>query len=322
MNRPPQSARRQEPDDPLPDLRELCRIHDVSLEMIESSDDLNALLMRILDEYEQRLSDLPNEVLDGRVSEAGLEGRKKLRALLMFAGQASALKTKAEAAEELRRHAGQVQQANARLEAALGQAEHNRRRLDGVIAALNAGMLIVDAEGKIEQANPAAASLTGRDEAALVGRNVAEVVGMVPRRSDGEIALSGEGGRRVLLVARRDLADQQGEVVLLSDITERDREMEERHRLEKFAGLLRTVGVLSHKINNPLTALLGRAQLLQARKGSDPDVLKSATVIEESAKRIADLLRELATVVKERREAALEGLLDIGPAPLDPEREG
>src|SRR5262249_33607750 len=101
------------------------------------------------------------------------------------------------------------------------------------------------------------------------------------------------------------------EVVLLSDVTERDREKDERHRLEKLAEVLRTLGVLSHKINNPLTALLGRAQLLKTNRSADPSILKAATVIEESSQRIADLIRELARVVKEGRQEAVEKILDM-----------
>jgi signal transduction histidine kinase len=59
---------------------------------------------------------------------------------------------------------------------------------------------------------------------------------------------------------------------------------------------------LSHKINNPLTSLIGRAQLLRQRDDADPYVRRAAEVIEESSKRIATYVRELTAVVKERRE--------------------
>jgi signal transduction histidine kinase len=68
---------------------------------------------------------------------------------------------------------------------------------------------------------------------------------------------------------------------------------------------------LSHKINNPLTALLGRAQTLQAHKTSDPGVVKAAAVIEDASLRIADLIRELAQVVKDGRQGAVDALLDM-----------
>ena len=122
-----------------------------------------------------------------------------------------------------------------------------------------------------------------------------------------------DGADRVLVVARRGLNGPGGsEVVLLSDITRRSREIEERHRMEKLAEILRTLSVLSHKINNPLTALLGRAQILKAIAGTDPKVVKAASVIEESAVRIGELIRDLAGVVKEGRQEAVDRALDIG----------
>ena len=58
---------------------------------------------------------------------------------------------------------------------------------------------------------------------------------------------------------------------------------------------------LSHKINNPLTSLLGRAQLLRQRGNIDPYVARAAEVIEECSRRIADHLREISSLVKEHR---------------------
>ena len=75
-------------------------------------------------------------------------------------------------------------------------------------------------------------------------------------------------------------------------------------RIEKLGDLLATVGVLIHKINNPLTALVGRAQLLRMQGELPPRVVRGAEVIEESSRRIAELTRELASRVKEGRRLA------------------
>jgi nitrogen-specific signal transduction histidine kinase len=177
----------------MPDLTELCRIHDISLDLIERSTDLDDLLERILEEYEARLSDLPNDALDMRADSLSLATAKKLRALTMFASQAVALKARAE-------------------------------------------------------------------------------------------------------------------------------EIEKRHRLEKLNEVLKTLSVLAHKINNPLTALLGRAQLLRAYPDADPKVKKTVSVIEESATRIADLIKELAGVVKEGKQEAVEQLLAMDGECEPPEK--
>ncbi len=62
---------------------------------------------------------------------------------------------------------------------------------------------------------------------------------------------------------------------------------------------------LIHKINNPLTAVMGRAQLLQAYEQADRRVIRAAEVIEHSAQRLAACLRELADVVGAGKDEAL-----------------
>ena len=288
----------------VPDLAELCRIHDVGLELIECSDDLDQLLDRVLEEYERRLAELPGEALDGRTTAAGVDSQRKLRALVMFATQASALRAKALAADEIRRRADAVEAGNA--------------RLNGVLAALQTGVLIVSADGVIRKANHAATAVLAESEAAAPeGSRLPAFLSDAPRDAESEVVVTREsGGRAVLLVGRRSLGDVAAdEVVTLSDVTRRYAAMEERHRLEKLADLLRTLGVLSHKINNPLTALLGRAQILRAKAETDPSVAKAAQVIEESAIRIAALIRERARVVKEGRQEAVDRVLEMRHGP-------
>jgi signal transduction histidine kinase len=78
----------------------------------------------------------------------------------------------------------------------------------------------------------------------------------------------------------------------------------DEHRQDTAAGNDRVweqLADLSHKINNPLTSLLGRAQLLRQRADTDPYVAHAAEVIEECSRRIADHLREITSLVKEQR---------------------
>jgi signal transduction histidine kinase len=68
--------------------------------------------------------------------------------------------------------------------------------------------------------------------------------------------------------------------------------------------LLGRMSLLHHKINNPLTSLMGRAQMLpiKLRQGDTEQVAKAAEVIEESSRRLAALVLELARAVSEARE--------------------
>lgn len=300
----------------VPDLAELCRIYEVGLDLIERSHDVDDLLGRVLDEYEARLCELPADALDGRAGAHEVEGQKKLRALVMFASQAAALKEKALAAAELKRRAAELETINARLAQALEDAERARSRVDGVLAALGSGVMVIDGAARLVNANAAARALVdgGQEE-----RLVSLIRDGVPRSGEAEIHLPARPDRpaRTLLATRRPMpGDETAEVVLVTDVTQRAAAMEERLRLARLADVLRTLSVLSHKINNPLTALLGRAQILSARKSDDPHVVKAAAVIEESAQRIADLIRELASVVREGRHEALDDILAM-PTSMD-----
>ncbi|HUC43384.1 MAG TPA: histidine kinase dimerization/phospho-acceptor domain-containing protein [Candidatus Sulfotelmatobacter sp.] len=287
----------------LPDLAELCRLHEVGLDLIERSHDLDELLDRVIDEYERRLSALPAAVLDRRSADRAPESLRQLKALVMFATQATALKEKALAAQELKRKSRMLEEANA--------------RLDGVLAALSSGIVVLAADGTVVRANAAARHLLGDVDAPGWSRALRDGIAA---GADGEMALTVPAhGAVTVLVSRRPIPDSPGsEVVLVTDITKRTRDAEERVRLEKLAEVMKTLAVLSHKINNPLTALLGRAQILSARKVDDPQVMKAAAVIEESSQRIAQLIRELSAVVREGKHDAIEAVLRM---PMESARE-
>jgi signal transduction histidine kinase len=296
-----------------PDLAELCRIHENGLDLIGRSHDLDELLDHVLDEYAARLEDLPSDALDARRGGPQPESARKLRGLVMFATQAAALKEKAVLSRETSRHAAMLEEANERLVDALEAAERSRCRLEGVLAALSSGIMILAPDGAFLMANAAARALAGDLDDADLARLVAHGVA---RDGEAEITLHGaDGKQRTLLVARRPMAVHPGdEVVLMTDVTRRNRAVEERVRLEKLAEVLRTLSVLSHKINNPLTALLGRAQILRARQSDDSNVANAAGIIEEASMRIAGLLREMAQVVKDGHQDALDDLLDMRAA--------
>jgi signal transduction histidine kinase len=66
---------------------------------------------------------------------------------------------------------------------------------------------------------------------------------------------------------------------------------------------------------------LGRAQILQTLSAGDPNVAKAAAVIEDASQRIANLIRQLAQIVKEGRQGAIDDLLDMSAsAPSKGER--
>ncbi len=86
----------------------------------------------------------------------------------------------------------------------------------------------------------------------------------------------------------------------LTNITERKKAEEERRNLELTAQIssrLASVGEMTagiaHEINNPLTAVIGYAQLLMDRKDIPFDTRKDLAAINEGAQRVAGIVKRL-----------------------------
>lgn len=91
------------------------------------------------------------------------------------------------------------------------------------------------------------------------------------------------------------------------DVTERKRAEGERRELEQKAQLashLASVGEmaagLAHEINNPLTGVIGYAQLLM-QKGIPQDIRNDVERINDGAQRVAGIVRRLLTFARQQR---------------------
>lgn len=95
---------------------------------------------------------------------------------------------------------------------------------------------------------------------------------------------------------------------------------ENRRRLERMKGVLETAGAVCHEINQPLTGLIGYAEMLQnADHFTDEERRKRLNVLLESGTRIRDITLRLQNVVRyETKEYARgERILDINAASKD-----
>jgi len=85
-------------------------------------------------------------------------------------------------------------------------------------------------------------------------------------------------------------------------------------RARWLAGIGETTIALEHEINNPLSALLGNAELLLMEEGLTEEQTQQVMVIREQATRIADVVRRLAKLKNPRSVEYLSGsnMLDLG----------
>ena len=75
---------------------------------------------------------------------------------------------------------------------------------------------------------------------------------------------------------------------------------EERDRLVRLEAMIDDVAAIAHKLNNPLTTLLGRAQLIR-RNQDDDRLLRLADEVEHNCQRLAGDVRTLARTVNALR---------------------
>ncbi len=145
----------------------------------------------------------------------------------------------------------------------LQEKERLAHRLEHLLDALPAGVIVLDAAGLISHCNPAAIELLGQSLLGAAWRDVVSEV-FAPRADDGhEISL--HDGRRVN-IATRSLGDEPGQLILINDVTETRALQSKVSRMQRLSALGRTAAVLAHQIRTPLSsALLYASSLEQGR---------------------------------------------------------
>jgi DNA-binding response OmpR family regulator len=92
-------------------------------------------------------------------------------------------------------------------------------------------------------------------------------------------------------------------------------------RARWLAGIGETTIALEHEINNPLSALLGHAELLLMEHGLSAAQREQLTIIQEQAARIADVVRRLAKLKNPQSVEYLAGSLMIDLSKPGPSRD-
>lgn len=102
----------------------------------------------------------------------------------------------------------------------------------------------------------------------------------------------------------RAVRDQLGQVIYYEgtseDITERKRLQESLIQAEKLATLGELIAGIAHELNNPLSSVVGHAQLLRMEE-TDPKKAVRAERIIQAAQRATRIVRNFLTVVRKHR---------------------
>lgn len=135
-----------------------------------------------------------------------------------------------------------------------GQVSQLTERLTVLMGALPAGVLVLDRDNRILEANRAATQLLG---GALTGQHWSALETRLDATgTPGEWQLDQDDAARRLSVTRTTLDSGDGHIVLLHDITDTHRMRLATERNERLAAMGEMVAGLAHQLRTPLSAAL------------------------------------------------------------------
>lgn len=91
------------------------------------------------------------------------------------------------------------------------------------------------------------------------------------------------------------------------------------HENSQLEALLAVSITLNHEVNNPLTSIQAVGQLMAMGKPIDPVTQKKwADIVTHNTRRIADVMRKLASVTNIKKTEYVDGteMIDLGCAPM------
>jgi len=152
----------------------------------------------------------------------------------------------------------------------------SQNRLAHLVDILPSGVIILDGYGLVEEANKMALSFFSHN---IIGQKWFSVINQFiePRADDGhEVSL--KDGRR-LKIATSSLAPEDGQLIVLTDLTETRQLQNNMAHMQRLSALGKMVASLAHQVRTPLAA----AMLYAAN-------LKSKAMTEQSRARFNDKL--------------------------------
>jgi len=194
------------------------------------------------------------------------------------------------------------------MERQLRSQEEFRRRLLESFPDL---ILVLDLNGQFTFVSPRIRELLGYGPEALLGKNVDDAENSSPELAKlYQMVAAGENSRpsceygarhqdgsgRTMLGVASPLRDAEskltGVILSVRDVTMEKKLEQQIIQSERLAAMGQMIGGFAHELNNPLTAILGNAQLLEDRE-TDETARKRLETLNQEARKAAEIVKNL-----------------------------
>ena len=172
-------------------------------------------------------------------------------------------------------------------------------------------ILVLDLKGQYTFVSARIGELLGYGPEHLMGKNVAdaentspELAGLYRTLATGESKLTSceygsrhrDGSWRTMLGVASPLLDAEGKpagvIISVRDVTTEKKLEQQIIQSERLAAMGQMIGGFAHELNNPLTSILGMAELLQEGETSEA-ARKQIGILHQQARRAAEIVQNL-----------------------------
>ncbi len=188
-----------------------------------------------------------------------------------------------------------------------------------IVQSISSGLLTADIEGRIYLFNRSVQEILGLPADRIEGRNLSEVIpGLAIARphptgvpetnsrephSRMEVSYSHPRGQKLRLgysISRleTETGEPHGWIVTFQDLTQMKKLEDDMLRMEHLAFAGRVAAEIAHEIKNPLAAMSGSVQMLQAEAASNPLQTRLLSILLREIQRIDALVKDFLWLSK------------------------
>ncbi len=240
------------------------------------------------------------------------------------------LRAKVSIFAELHRKRRQLEQLNLQLEHRVSERTHELKQRADLLDLATEAIMVRDLDGVIQFWNSGAEDLYGWGRDEVLGKNVNDVIGLIPQNANGNVQTalltagrwegnlihSSRDGREIIVASRQALKTNgdggPGAVLEINrDITATLQTEEALRKAERLAAMGRVAGIIAHEINNPLEAIINAFYLLRDHPSLDEQARRFAQLGEEELLRVAHIVRQTLGFYRESQHPTAVSLPEI-----------